>query len=158
MLSLTNLIKIASSMCLVLSLSSCATTKKDDISKLKDVNFGLMTSIDLDQTVYNKAMASELTPITMELYKATLLKISLIRQFEQQFGGNYKIEDELNIYEMNSLCLAGNFLKAYEKYKPKQIDESKNYNWIDKKQQIWKAQLKEHFGTKMLDNDCRKPY
>ncbi len=158
MFNLIKLIKIVGSFCLMLPILSCATTKKDDVTKLKDFNYGLMTSIDLDRTVYSKAVASELTPITQELYKSTLLKISLIRQFEKQFGVSYKIEDELNIHEINSLCLAGNFLKSYEKYKPKQIDESENYNWIDKKQQIWKVQLNEHFGEKMQKNDCRQQY
>lgn len=158
MLSLANLIKTGGSICLILTLNSCAITKKDDINRLKDANRGLMISIDIDKEVYTKAMTSEFTPTTKELYKATLLKVGLINFFEKQIGVHYKLEDDLSIDEINSLCLMGNFLKAYEKYKPKQIDESEKYSWIDKKQQIWKAQLKEHFGARMLDNDCRKPY
>lgn len=158
MLSLTKLIKAVGSVCLILTLSSCATTKKDDINRLKDANYGLMISIDTDKEVYTTAIASEFTPMTKALYKATLLKVGLISFFEKQIGVNYKLEDELSIDEINSLCLMGNFLKSYEKYKPKQIDESEKYNWINKKQQIWKAQLNEHFGEKMQEGDCRKPY
>jgi len=122
MLSLTKLIKTVGSVCLIFTLSSCATTKKDDINRLKDANYGLMISIDTDKEVYTTAMASEFTPTTKALYKAALLKVGLISFFEKQIGVNYKLEDELNIDEINSLCLMGNFVKSYEKYKPNITD------------------------------------
>lgn len=158
MFSLIRLIKVVGSFFLTLSIISCATVKKDKISRLKDANYGVMISIDLDKELYKKATASELTPITKELYKTTLLKVGLIQFFEKQIGSDYKLEDELNIYEINSLCLMGNFLKSYKKYKTKQIDESEKYKWIDKKQQKWKDQLNEKFGEKTIANDCRLPY
>lgn len=158
MFNLTFLIKTVGSFFLTLSLISCVTTQKNDIAKLKDTNYGIVLGIDLDKELYKQAISSELTPTTKELYKATLLKVGLIHFFEKQIGGNYKLEDELNIQEVNSLCIMGNFLKAYEKFKPKEIDQLEKYQWIDKKQQIWKSQLNEHYGSKTTEGDCRLPY
>ncbi|MCU4336699.1 hypothetical protein KTH08_05465 [Acinetobacter dispersus] len=109
----------------------------------------------IDSNVYLKATTKKLDSVTWELLKSTIVKIDVIRQFEEEIGGKYKIENDLTIGKINQLCWANNFLLAHRNDFPPNIDHSKTYTWVEAKQKVFKKMLDESLGDRRMEDDCR---
>ncbi len=153
-----NLIKnLTVSILSISALSACSSTltNKEFKEALINGNSGAINMLLIDSAVYHKATERELDAVTWELLKSTLTKVDVIRQFEEEIGGSYKIEESLTVGNMNQLCLVNNFLLVHKKELPPKIDHSKTYNWVEAKQKLFTNRLNETLGDKRMKNDCR---
>lgn len=135
-------------------LVGCANTPKiSDKEALmygKDGALGMLTA---DSDLYREATFAENNTLTETLYKNTLTKVEILKRFETEIGGNYKIEDDIRAVNMNQLCWIGNFLIAHKKYSTEADQEL--LKWVEAKQDIYKTNINESFGSKKIKNDCR---
>lgn len=136
------------------SLFGCST-KLDINETLKHSNGGAVSMLLIDSDVYRVSTDIELNKTSRILLRTTLSKLDVIRQFEQEIGGGYRIEENLIPAKINQLCLINNFMLAHKKELPPNIDFSDTYNWINDKQLVYKKTLNDYLGDKKLTNDCR---
>ncbi|MCH7306604.1 hypothetical protein MMO38_00385 [Acinetobacter sp. NIPH 1852] len=145
------------SMFSISALSACTSTLTNNEFKeaLVHGNSGAISMLLLDSAVYRKAAERDLDAVTWELLKSTLSKVDVVRQFEKEIGGSYKIEESLTLGNMNQLCLVNSFLLTHKKELPPNIDHSETYNWVESKQKVFINNLNETLGDKRMQNDCR---
>ncbi|WP_228262353.1 hypothetical protein [Acinetobacter haemolyticus] len=136
------------------SLFGCST-KLDINETLKHSNVGAVSMLLIDSDVYRVSTDIELNKTSRTLLRTTLTKLDVIRQLEQEIGGDYRIEESLIPAKINQLCLINNFTLAHRKELPPNIDFSDTYNWINDKQLVYKKTLNDYLGDKKLTNDCR---
>ncbi|MCH7336960.1 hypothetical protein [Acinetobacter sp. NIPH 2699] len=137
------------------SLFGCSAKSLDIKETLKQGNGGAISMLLIDSDVYRVSTDIELNKTSRTLLRTTLSKLEVIRKFEQEIGGGYKIEDDLLPAKINQLCLINNFMLTHRKELPPNIDFSDTYNWINDKQIVYKKTLTEYLGDKKLTNDCR---
>lgn len=139
---------------ILLTLVGCANTPKisdkEALMHGKDGAIGMLTA---DSDLYREATFAENNALTETLYKNTLTKVEILKRFEAEIGGNYKIEDDIRAVNMNQLCWIGNFLLAHKKYSSDMDQEL--LHWVEAKQQIYKKNINETFGSQKIKNDCR---
>lgn len=136
------------------SLFGCST-KLDVNETLKYSNGGAVSMLLIDSDVYRVSTGVELNKTSRTLLRTTLSKLDVIRQLEQEIGGDYRIEENLIPAKINQLCLINNFMLSHKKEFPPSIDVSETYTWIDQKQAIYKKTLTESLGDKRMKDDCR---
>ena len=94
------------------------------------------------------ALANQTPPndLTIELFKSTLLKATLLRKYEVEAKNNFSLEKNRNPIELNSMCLMTKFLlnKSYiqkANLNPEFYEDI--YGWITTKNSSWENLLKE---------------
>lgn len=151
MLNFRNLIVLT-----IINFSLFGCSAKSDIKEtLKQSNGGAVSMLLIDADVYRVSTDIELNKTSRTLLRTTLSKLEVIRKFEQEIGGDYRIEENLIPAKINQLCLINDFMLAHRKELPPNIDFSDIYNWIDEKQAIYKKTLTDSLGDRRMRNDCR---
>ncbi|WP_228129555.1 hypothetical protein [Acinetobacter colistiniresistens] len=156
--SILNMIKnLVSSIVVIILFTACSNKLSEDDFReaLINGNSGAIKMLLIDSNVYLKATTKKLDSVTWELLKSTIVKIDVIRQFEEEIGGKYKIENNLTIGKINQFCWANNFLLAHRNDFPPNIDHSKTYTWVETKQKVFKKMLDESLGDRRMEDDCR---
>lgn len=115
----------------------------------------LPTILGIDGGVYALAMKEPSTALTQELYKTAVLKLGLLKRYESQAKG-VQIEKQINIVQINSLCLMGKFVESNNHQPDTKMDKQYHASlikWIEDKQKIWKPMLEKE-GKNAFDYPC----
>ena len=114
---------------------------------------GALGMLIADADFYREATFSKNNPLTSTLFKNTLTKLELLRAFETEIGGDFKIETDLRSVDMNQLCWIINFVESNKKYAT--TEDKDIMQWIETKQKAFKTNIDQTFGSRRIDNDCR---
>ncbi|ENX33877.1 hypothetical protein F889_02541 [Acinetobacter colistiniresistens] len=151
-----NLIRIIpASLYLCITLLTACTTAPSVKETLESGSKGAVNMILLDSDVYKKATTKELDAVTISLLFSTLKKMAVLKRFEQEIGGEYKIEESFTVGNANQFCWVNNFLLKHRKELPSNLDRPETYNWIEAKQKVFKKMLDESLGERRMKDDCR---
>ena len=104
------------------------------------------TILRMDGNTFAFADKSAPNELTMELFKSTLLKASMLKKYEKEAKNGFSLEKNRNSVELNSMCLMTQFLlnKSYiEKAKLNPEFYEDIYGWINTKNKLWSDLLKD---------------
>lgn len=144
------MIKSTSKIISVILLSSIFTTgcnSSPTPQQELDIQAGFLpTMLRMDGNTFALADKSTQNELTMELFKSTLLKASMLRKYEKEAKNDFSLEKNRNSVELNSMCLMTKFLlnKSYiEKAKLNSEFYEDIYGWINTKNKLWSDLLKD---------------
>ncbi len=81
--------------------------------------------------------------------------MAVLKSYEEESKGAYLLEDTFTVGNANQFCWINNFLIKHRKELPRNLDDVDTYNWVEKKQKVFKKMLDESLGDRRMDNDCR---
>lgn len=151
MLNLKNIIILCS---LLLSGCNPKISPKDQI----ELQIPLIPIIiGYDSMVYAKALQQQPSDLTKIIYDVSISKAMLLKKLLSDSGKNDTFENDIEITQINSLCIMGKFILS-EKYRKSAHLQGEVYQefyeWLSAKQQKWeKLIIKE--DPRIFDISCQ---
>lgn len=151
MLDIKNILFI----CFLLTISGCSNkiTPKEELVlqvPLPPIMIGF------DSVVYAKALQQQPSDLTNSVYDSSISKAMFFKKILNDSGKNDEFEKDIEITQINSLCIMGKFLLS-DKYKKavnlKGEVYTEFYDWLSKKQRKWESLLS-HQDIRIFDVPC----
>ncbi|WEI19681.1 hypothetical protein PY247_07450 [Acinetobacter proteolyticus] len=112
--------------------------------------------IGFDSVVYAKALQQQPSDLTKSIYDSSISKAMFFKRLLNDSGENDDFEKDIEITQINSLCVMGKFLLS-DKYKDalnlKGDVYTEFYGWLSKKQQKWESLLSRQ-DKRIFDVPC----
>ena len=126
---------------------ACSYAAKSDSEELRYSFEASSAYLQLDTPIY-KAVDSKIeNKVNDAIYDSALMKVSILKGYEEQSIFNGKIEDNVLSSQISDLCWLGQFVSDYSKIRTtKNPERLRTLQWLEDKRTKWRAIIKKEYA------------
>ena len=129
------------------SLSACSNATELDSKELKQSFESSSAYFSLDTPIYKVIDKKIKSEVSDAIYDSALMKVSILKAYEEQSLFNGQIEDNVVSSQISDLCWLGKFVSDYSKIRLTDNPERlKTLQWLENKRTKWRAIIKKEYA------------
>lgn len=130
-----------------IGLIACSINAKSDSEELKQSFESSSAYFTLDTPIYKVIDKKIKNEVSDAIYDSALMKVSILKEYEEQSIFNGKIENGALPSLISDYCWIGKFVSDYSKVRPTTNQEDlKTLKWLEDKRIKWKAIIQEKYA------------
>ncbi|ENV17010.1 hypothetical protein [Acinetobacter guillouiae] len=129
------------------SLIACSIEAKSDSEELRHSFEASTAYLQLDTPIYKAVDSKAENKVSDAVYDSALMKVSILKGYEEQSLFNGQIEDNVVSSQISDLCWLGKFVSDYSKIRLTDNPERlKTLQWLENKRTKWRAIIKKEYA------------
>lgn len=129
------------------SLIACSNEAQSDSEELRHSFEASSAYLQLDTPIYKAVDSKTENKVNDAIYDSALMKVSILKSYEEQSLFNGKIEDIIVSSQISDLCWLGKFVSDYSQIRPTNNPERlKTLQWLENKRTKWRTIIKKDYA------------